>query len=186
MPQDPFDDTDVPDFGSDDTDTAGNQSFVQLRNYAKKLEKDLKAKDKSLESLESKLAELETASREASLKAAAEAKGISEEQLTQLLALKPDADVEALETFSKALGITAPPSDSEADASAGSPGDGEEKPSGGSFKPVSGSPVPPTPHTTDDMLAAIKRNDVAFLEKAAAEAAKDPSRLQLKHADLIE
>ena len=157
----------------------GNDNFVQLRNYAKKLEKEVKAKDKMLSEMESKIGDFERIARESSAKEAAREKGLSQEQIDMLFKLQPGADAEAVATFAEALGVQ-PKANEDEEAEETAP------PAPSNFQPVTGGNAPAKPYSSEDVRAAVQRGDYAFLEKVAAEAARDPSRLALKHGDLIE
>jgi len=181
MPDDPLsheDDTDV-----DSLDASVPANFISLRNYAKKLEKELKAERGKGKEMETKLQTFEQTAREMTVKDAAREAGLTAKNLEDLFKLRPDADVEAVATYAEALGIVKPEA----------PADGEPAPEGepaapapaAAFVPAPGSSLPAKAITSEDLKAALLRGDDAFLQRAAAEASRDPSRLALKHEALI-
>ena len=179
--------TDTPpnDDALDLLDVDASQDLVAIRGYAKRLEKRLAEAKKVNDGHELKLAKFETDARETLIQSEAAKAGLSKEQLESLLKIRPDADVEAVVTFAKTLGVE--PKVEGAPDEGAPPADGAPPvvDNGKPVPPVSGSSVPTKAFTSEDIAAALKRGDTASIEKAVNDAVAHPERLQLKHGDLI-
>jgi len=178
-------DTSLDEFDLDALEGATNENFVNLRKHARKLEQALKAERKAHGETSKSLETLQTEARTGSVKAAAKAKGLTDEQVDAFLSFKPDATTEQVDAFVKMFAPVTPAGEAEAE------GENEETsteaPPPAGFVPASGgSVVPPKGYSNDDIVAAARRGDKQSLERMAAAAVKDPSKLDLKYAHLIE
>lgn len=185
------------DFGTDQFDPDANPNLTEVRAWGKRQEKRAEALEKALQEAEARVSGLEGENRKGAVKMAAQERGLSDVQLEQLYALKPEATVEDLGKFAEALGVEAKSTEAPAPAPEGeqSSSEGTESESESTeqappapatgFTPVAGTGAPGKPHDWKEIVAAAKRGDTAFLERVAAEAARDPSKLQLPHADKI-
>lgn len=162
---------------STDVDVDASDNLKSVRDFAKAQEKRAKQAEKDKEELEARLAALESEKAQGAIKDAAKAKGLSDEQVATLLALNPNPSAEALEAYAAAVGV-APAEDGEEIAPvAGTP----------TFPtPAAGSPLPSKPFTSQDVVDAVMRGDIATADKMVAEAVRNPSRLQFKHPNMIE
>jgi hypothetical protein len=141
------------------------------------------------------------------VKSAAQQAGLTEEQLTVLTTMKPDLEPEQVAQFAQTFGIQTggtppagtpdpnvqpqPPAAPQAGApAAGQPGAQPVEPAPPATAPP-GAPVvtgtstgvPPGGYSTDDFVAAARRDDMAGLERMATEVASGARPLNLKHPD---
>lgn len=187
MPDPSLDD----DLDLDALDAPTNDNFIAVRKYARKMEQKFKAEVKAHGETSTERDTLKAEQSSTAVKAAAKAKGLSDEQVEAFLSFKPDATTEQVDAFVKMFG-TAPPAPTEGDGDGADAGEGTKPPAGDSgqapgFVPSGGgSSVPPKPFSQEDIDTAVKRGDKSTLERIAAEAVKDPSKLALKWAHLIE
>lgn len=171
----------------DSLDTPSNENFVALRKYARKVEKLIKDERKAHGETQAALDTLKAENQTGSVKAAAKAKGLTDEQVDVILALSPNATAEQVEALAKVFPVKAAGIEEETDEEAEeTPESGEPAAGAAGFVPSSGgTKVPSKPSTSDDIKAALARGDMAAIERIATDAAKDPSKLSLKHDALI-
>lgn len=171
---------------SDDDDQPSavdaNQNLVEVRAYAKRLEKQVRNLTKSAEDAGKKVAELELERTQTTVKGAAKARGLTDAQVDLLLGLKPQATPEEIETFATAFAVPAPGTDgiAEGDEQVIAAAAATPPPAAQSFLPVGSGNAPPVKQrTADEILAAIKSGDAGYLEKLASEAVKNPAVLDV-------
>lgn len=150
---DPFDDVD------EGEQRPNSAPFKQLRDHAKKLEKELKAKDSELETLREFKSQAEARARRELLERSASKVGITEKQAELFMAVRPDEEPtpEAVKTFAIEYGfVEAGPAADE--------GEGSD----GSFAPTppSGVPASKKRYTSDEWDVLYKSNPVEAMQAA--------------------
>lgn len=159
-----------PDLDLEDEDEATPRSqqsapFKQLRDHARKLEKEIKDRDKELEALRQFRAEAERRTKQELLRQAVSAVGLNEKHAELFSAARPDVEPtpEAVRAFAVEYGFISGPS-----------GDDEDESDQGSFKPAppSGVPASKKRYTSEEFDALYKTNPVEAI-KAAEEGRVD-------------
>jgi hypothetical protein len=149
----PFDDEEM---GNEDK----SSSFRQLREYAKKLEKELKSLQKEAEELRQFRAEQEKAQRKSQLAASFKELGLSEKHAELFLLAKPDTEpnVEEVKRFALEYGLLRGDSKPE-----------EENKSTGAFAPLppSGEPAGSKRYTSEEFWALYQENPNEALRAAS-------------------
>lgn len=179
-----------PNLGTDDDDEGsgtGSENLVEVRKYAKRLEKQLREAKAEIDARDAKLQEVEARERTNSIRELASKQGLDDTQTNLLLKLKPDAGEEDVSLFAATVGVNPKAEGSEEGGSETPPAEEVTPPAqGSSFQPAAGSSSPSSPYTSQDIKEAIAKDDMAMLERIARDAEKNPNRLQLKNAHLIE
>lgn len=141
----------------EDIDSQRSGPFRQLRDYAKKLEKELKAIQKEAEELRQFKAQREAEERKAAIAAALKEVGLPEKHVELFQAVRPDAEptVDAVRKFAEEYGLVQP---------------SEKTESGSSFSPAppSGVPAGSKRYSSDEWWELYRSNPAEAL-KAAAE-----------------
>lgn len=162
-----------PDDGNEDnTDSTESNPVRQQRDEIDRLKdqlKEAKKREKEFEVLQAKVGEMETEKRKVTL-----------ESVFEKAELNPswgewypsDAEVspEKVKEWAESKGLARP-----SEAPVHQPLAGTGTPAGTGQSPVS----------MDDIMAAIKRGDDAFVERVAAEEADRPGRIAWKHPDQL-
>ncbi|HSE44950.1 MAG TPA: hypothetical protein VLA89_06440 [Gemmatimonadales bacterium] len=152
-PSDPFDDIDEGDQRST------SAPFKQLRDHAKKLEKELKDRDKELESLRDFKAQSEARARRDLLEASASKVGITQKQAELFQAVRPDEEPtpEAVKTFAIEYGFV----DAGPAADEGEGADGSFAPT-----PPAGIPASKKRYSSEEFDQLLKVNPVEAMAAA--------------------
>jgi septal ring factor EnvC (AmiA/AmiB activator) len=142
--------------GQDDQQQPQNSAFKQLRAHARKLEKDLKDRDKELEDLRTFRQNLEKEQREGNAKSKFKALGLAEKQADLFLTKNPEGDVtdDAVRTFAVEYGLITPSED------------GSDDQSGFTPAPADGSPAGSKQLTNEEFWTLYGENPSAALEAA--------------------
>lgn len=164
-----------------------SDNLRKVREWGKAQERRAADEARKREELEAKVAEFEAKQQRAEAEARIKEAGLSESQVASLLALNPNPSPEAIDQFKEAFITNALPKDDE-----NQPEDLMPFTSPSTLKVPDGPPVPISggipaskAFSTEDFIAAAQRGDESALRQMAAAAAKDPSRLKLKHAEKI-
>lgn len=151
---DPYDDVDE----GDQRPTSA--PFKQLRDHAKKLEKEIKDRDRELEALRSFKAESEARAKRELLEQSFKQVGLSTKQAELFLAARPDAEPtpEAVKSFAVEYGFI----------DAGPAPDDEGEGSEGSFAPTppSGVPASKKRYSSEEWDVLYKQNPVEAMAAA--------------------
>lgn len=179
----PLEDTDpVDDDVLDGSD--GSDNLRQVREAGKRQKARAEAADAKNKELEEKLLALELKDRQGIAAAAAKEKGLTDAQFEALKALNPDPSVEAIEAFAVAFVTDQVPgeNDDQPDIAPATDVKAAAPP-----KPVSGSNLKggSKDFSTEDFVRAARSGNDAELRQMAELVTRDPSRLSLKHGDLI-
>lgn len=150
-------DPDLIEVGEEDSDPQKSSPFRQLRDYAKKLEKELKAAQKEAEELRQFKAQREAEERKTAIIGALREIGLPEKHVELFQAVRPDVEptVDAVRSFAEEYGLVRPSATTE---------------SGSGFSPAPPSGVPAgSKRYSSDEWWELYRSNPAEAMKAAAE-----------------
>jgi hypothetical protein len=170
----------------DENDPRYSENLRQVRQWGEQNEARAKAAEAKVTEAEARLAALELKDRQNVAAATAKEKGLTDKQFEALTALQPDPSVEAIEAFAAAFVTDKVNTGDENQPEDLMPGTEPLKPT-----------APPAPITggnlkggqkdfsTEDFARVAKSGNEAELRQMADLVARDPSRLVLKHGDMI-
>lgn len=158
-----------------------------VRQWGESNEARAKAAELKAKELEDRLAAVELEGRQVRAAETAKKAGLTDEQYTTLLEFNPDPTPEAIEKFASAFVTNRVETGDENQVEDLMPGSAPERPtappapiSGGTPKGGSGKDF-----STEDFVKVARSGDEAALRQMAELVARDPSRLTLKHGEMI-
>jgi hypothetical protein len=170
----------------DEDDPRYSENLRKVRSWGEQNEARAKAAEAKVTEAETRLAALELKDRQTTALATAKEKGLTDKQFEALTALQPDPSVEAIEAFAAAFVTDKVDTGDENQHEDLMPGTAPEKPTAPPA-PIAGGNLKggQKDFSTEDFVRVAKTGTEAELRQMADLIARDPSRLTLKHGDLI-